>query len=458
MKKASVTIPVWGLLTFSIALSLPPRAGSAASLGKRYINPLYGFSFREPAGTQRKGDFSKSRLVSWLQRDENTGAIAWTLTVLHAKEEKADIRNLREYAGKLVGALKKKENFQISVSEVTTVAGKPAIDLQGLGGGKLFWQRQLWVNFREKQFLIFRISGPMTLKREMADVAWSVAKTLQVVDPTAAREQRSALLRAGQALLDGITDREMVKVIRRRPYWFLLMHKKASKPVGFVRIAETTRSAQGADGYLVTTWAMIQMPKVPAQLARREMFTTANRSLTRWNEQWQAGSGATAQNGAENGIKQNETVVCNIQDHLGKITTKTKRVPQHIYLPRAMGTFLPRLVDRGKPRAYAFATYTSSANDMDMRTFTVVGPDTMRTTTGTTRVTKIFDRPAEDQEPTTMWVDANGWLLRMQTVSGLIMDASTEAGVRRYFPKANLVIGALDGKKILKQPPKKTGP
>ena len=458
MKKASVTITICGLLTFAVALAWSePAAG--AGLGKRYINALYGFSFREPSDTQRKGDFSKSRLVSWIMRDEKTGAIAWTLTVLHAKEEKAQITDLRSYAQRLAGALKKQENFKIDVSNVIAVAGKPTIDLQGLTGGKLFWQRQLWVNFRGKQFLIFRISGSLMLKRQMSDTVLSVAKTLQVVDPTAAREQRWVNLRAGQAMLDGVTSSNIAKILRRRPYWFLLMHKSVSKPVGFVRIAETAGPYQGTDGYRVTTWLMLQMPKSPVHLSRREMFTTADRGLERWLEQSQMGSGPRAQNSVEDTIKQNEVVVCQVQDFRDKITTKTKRVPLHIYLPRAMGTLLPRLVDRSKPKAYSFATYNSSANALDMRTFTVVGADTMRTTTGTIKVTKILDRSAEDQEPSTMWVDANGWLIRLQTVTGLLMDASTEAGVRRYFPKANLVVGALDGKKIIiKKPKKRTGP
>ena len=468
MRTDTVAKVVVGLcVSWVWSASAGPAAGAAA-LGKRYVNGVYGFSFRTPAGAHRKRDLTKSRLMTWTGRDEMTGAIAWTLTVSHVREAKLTKVDLKTYKDVLAAKLKKDENFQIDVAKVIPMAGKGAIDLRGTSGGELrLWQRQVWVEIRTKEFLVFRISGPVTLKREVDALVGAVAGSLQVLDPTAARKQRAANLRRGESLLEGITPAAMAAALYPRAQWFLL--KMKAKHVGFVKIEEKARAFQGVDGYAVTTWLMVQFPKTPVRLMRREMFATPDGQLERWREQWQSGSGKRAQNGAEDGLKKGEVIVCHI-DTGGKIhTLKPKKAPRgtyrpgtkvrrRIYLPRAIGMLLPRLVDRAKPASYAFATYTSAANDFDMRTFTVVGPEKLTTLGGAIDAVRIQDRPAEDEEPATVWVNSRGELLRLHSADGLVMDVASEAGVLRRFPKAKLIVLALDGKKPPKKPKKPKAP
>ena len=452
MRRHSGVMVVWALCV-SLAWTAAAGQVGGGALGKRYINGVYGFSFRTPAGAQRKRDFSKKRLVTWTGRDERTGAIAWTLAVSHVREVKMTEADLNRYKDALVKTLEKDENFKIDLARVAPVAGKPAIDLRGTSGGELrLWQRQMWVEIRRSEFLIFRISGPVTLKERIDAIVAAVAESLQVVDPTAARKQRIANLERGESLLNGITPRVMSGVIQPRAQWFML--KMKGKPAGFVKIEEKARAYKGVDGYAVTTWVMMEFPGTPVRLMRREMFTTADRKLERWREQWQAGSGKLARNGAEDGLRDGDMIVCHI-DTGGQIrTNKPKKAPMRIYLPRAMGMLLPRLVDLTKPASYAFATYTSLANDFDMRTLTVVGPDKLTTLAGAVEAVRIVDRPAEDEEPATVWVARGGQVLRMQSADGFVMDAATEAAVLRRHPKAKLIVLALDGK----VPPKKPKP
>lgn len=457
MRKQIVVMTVMGMCVLSAWSTVAGQVGGRIPLGKRYINGVYGFSFRTPAGSRRKRDPSKRRLMTWAGRDEQTGAIAWTLAVSHVREAKMTQADLGVYKDALVATLKKEENFRIETAKVIPIAGKAAIDLRGLSGGELrLWQRQLWVEIRPKEFLVFRTSGPLTLKERVNALGAAVAGSLQVVDPTAARKERIANLRRGETLLDGITASILSQALRARPQWYLL--KMKNKPAGFVKVEEKARAYKGVDGYAVTAWVMVALPKTPARLVRREMFTTADRKLERWREQWQIGSGKLAQNGAEDGLKDGNMIVCHI-DTRGKVhRLKPKKTPQPIYLPRAMGMVLPRLVDLTKPACYAFATYVSSANDFDMRTFTVVGPDKIKTLAGSVDAVRIIDRPAEDEEPATVWVSPKGDLLRMQSGTGLAMDVASEATVLRRFPKAKLIVLALDGKKPPKKPKTGKGP
>lgn len=444
--------------------------GSPVALGKRYTSMLRGFSFRTPAGAQRKRDLSRRRLMTWTGRDQASGAVAWTLTVLHVVDTKTVDVPLKEYKDRLVATLKKEEGFETEKAVLATVADRPAVDIRGMAGDLRFWQRQLWVLLPAesgaattkpkappvRRFLIFRISGPLTIKAKLSAIVQAVAGSLKLFDPTEVRKQRRAALERGQKLLDSITAGQLAAAVLPTPRWYLLRWQ--DKPVGFLKIEEKQREYRGTDGYVVTTWGLIRIPKTPARLLRREMFTTANRDLERWREYWQSGSGPLAKNGAEDGLKVDNVIVCHV-DSGGRIDTYRKeKVPQDIYLPRAMGMLLPRLVDLSKTTAYAFASYTSYENELDMRTLKVLGAEKIETAGGRLDTIRLTDRPAEDEEPIALWVDAKGRLLRMRTADGLVMDVASEAAVLRRFPKAKLVILALDRKKPPKSAKKPKSP
>lgn len=442
-----------------VALAATPAAGEV-SLGKRYINVLHGFSFQPPAGAQRK---KKNRTISWTGIDPKTRAIAWTLTVSHVAEIGSKDLPLPKYMKALVAKLKKEENFNISSSELATIAGRNAIDIRATtGAGRLhLWQRQLWVEIRqtprEKQFLLFRISGSWMLREKMAEIVGAVAGSLKVeADPGRARIIRKANLDRGKALLKGITPGRVARVLRAKPHWYILTLNGAY--AGFVRIQEQPGEYKGEDGYHVTTWAMMQVARQPVRLVRRQMFSTADRKTERWLEQWQVGDGKLARNGAEDGLKARNVIVCNVDTGMRSYSVKKSDVPEDIYLTRAIGMLLPRLVDLTRPGAYAFATYSSQGSRFDMRTFTVVGPAKLKTAAGEIAVVRATDRPAEEEEPSTLYLTPAGYLLKMESPEGLGMVASTEAMVRKKYPKALGIIAAMDGRLPKPRKPGTTGP
>ena len=230
----------------------------------------------------------------------------------------------------------------------------------------------------------------------------------------------------------------MAAAIVTQPRWYLL--KLKDKNVGFTRTIETAATRQGAKGYEVITWVMFQQAKTERRFGRRAMFTTADRKLERWNEALLTGEGRNTRRDSEEGMKQAKMIVCYVSPNGGSMQTHKKTlnppVIRAIYLPRAMGAILPRLVDLKKPATYAFAVYNSSTNDFDMRTFTVVGPQQIDLQARTLSAIRITDRMAADAEVATLWVDGDGVLLRMKTTDGLVMDQSTRTGILRRFPGA----------------------
>jgi len=412
------------------------RADEAIVLGKRYVDPLHGFSLRPPVGTERRRGFSPSKLVSWVRRDSASGAILWTLSVLRATERKKQIE-LGPYSKALAEKLRREENFKMESLELSPVAGKAAIHLRGLTAGVKMWQRQVWILARPSQFLIVMISGPETIKGRLDAICRRVLATLQLTDPTKAREIQRKNLARGRGFLSDLNDKKLADAIQAGPTWFLLKHM--GRNVGFRRVTEAPARREDVDGYLVKMWVMLSLPKTQARLMKHEMFVAGDLGVERWRKRLQIGSGKTGHVIDEDGLKQNELIVCNVLLD-GRVTTRQKKVRKAIYLPQAAGMLLGRLIDLKTPAAYAFAVYDSERNSLDMRTFTVIGPTTIELGGRRIEAIRATDRPAMDAEAATLYLDARGRLLRMETAEGLVMERSTAGAVRRRFPNADVII------------------
>jgi len=408
-------------------------AKPSTDLGPRYIDKINGYSLRGPAGATRRREYSRSRLVSWTRRDTATGAVDLTLVVLKRAEVKKKI-DLKAYAKDLKRKLAREQQLFIHKPWVTTLAGKPAIDLNGTGGltGLGLWQRQVWVLVRDGQFLILAISGPKARKDNLDAVFTKALATLELTDPAEAIKTRNANLKRGADLLAGLTDRRLGAAFDGRLQWFLF--SKDGKDVGYMSLKASRARRDGADGYEIVSTVRLKLPKDQLRRARREQFTTRKRDFSRWRETMLAEAGALRY--LEEGIKQGDMTVCHISSG-GQQRTYKKRlnVPtQKIFLPRAFAMVLPRLVDLKTTQAYAFATYTAQANDFDVRTFTVAGAETVTIDARRVEAVRVLDRTADDVEPATVWVDSRGAILRMATPDGLVMHAATQSAVIRRFP------------------------
>jgi len=420
--------------------------GGAVELDRRYIDTLNGFSLRPPAEVERKREFSASRIVYWQKRDPKTNAIAWTLSVLRAAESNENI-DLAPYSKALAEKLQKNNDYKISSTELGKVGDKPAILFAGVTGGSIqWWQRQSWVLVEPGRFLVFAMAGPEDSKANLDKIYSEVLGTVQFSDPKEIKAQREKNLGRGQELLAGLTRERIAAALVTGPQWFLMRMK--DKDVGFMSQNEAMVSNKGDDGFEITVWVMLEIPKDQPRLMKQVLFATPNGLLERWKQQLQVGSGNQSQVVAEDGSRINEMVVCNIQ-HDDKIDTRKKVVPKiplppnmskDVYLPRAIGFLLPRLVDLSKAGSYGFAVYTSEANDFDLRTFTVYGLEKATLAGKEVQAFRATDQVAADAEPATLWLDDKGRLLQMSTPDGLVVQPATKAQVTAAFPNAEAVI------------------
>lgn len=433
------------LAAWAVGAAAQHRAAAADPpivLGARYIDKINGYSLRPPALASRRREYSRSRLVSWMMRDTSTGAVNLTFTVLKRTGVKKTV-DLKAYATALKRVLAREQQLYLSALRLTKVAGKNAIDLSGTGGlsGPGLWQRQVWIHQREGQFLILAISGSKARKDVLNAAFTAIVASVQLIDPAQAIKVRNANLKRGQDLLAGLTTTKLAAAFDGQGRWYLLA--KGGKDVGYMYIKAAPARRDRVDGYGVTSVLRLQLPKDKVRRARREQFSTANRDFSRWNETMDVGAGTARY--VEEGIKQGDMALCTITSG-GQERTNKKRLnvdTQKIFLPRAFGMVLPRLVDLKTRRTYAFATYTSQVNDFDVRTFTVTGSETV--TVGARRIeaVRVLDQAADDAEPATVWVDARGAILRMTTPDGLVMEASTRAAVIRRFPADEVRIRTL---------------
>lgn len=420
-----------------------PASGEPAGLDKRYVDALHGFSLRPPALTERSRELSPAKLVSWSKRDPQTGAVAYTLSVLRVLESH-QVSDMDAYAKALTAKLSRDEGFKLESLQVKQVAGRPAIDLTGLTSGQAqMWQHQNWVLSKPGVFLVVVMAGPVKLKDQLEEIHGQVLATMQVTDPEKAREQQRENVQRAQDMLGGCNTAKLLKLLIPQRQHFLV--KLKNQNVGFLAQSEAAGREKDASGIVVTTWVMMQMPGDQPRLMKRVLFTSPDSSIERWQEQFQMDgpAGTRPLLRAEDGMTVNGLIVCQIDDGTKISTQKKPGVPKDMYLPRALGYMLPRLVDLKTPGAYTFAAYTTETNDLDMRTLTVAGPERIEIAGQTVECVKLMDQLSMADEPATVWVDSTGRLLRMETAEGLVIESASREAVLQKYPNAESLIGAM---------------
>jgi hypothetical protein len=444
MRTLIVTFQLAVLSLGAFGQSLPASAPASApakrgDLAERYVDALHGFSIQPPANCERNREPSTSRLVTWIHRDGKTGAVDFTLTVQQIIETKDKI-DLRVYSVALADKLKTDHRMKVEAATVIAVADRQAIDIRGLSAAGL-WQRQVWVQAEAGRFLVFVGSGPADSKAQVVSTVEAVLSTARFTDPEAYRAARKPNLDRGGKLLAELKP-EQIKAAIRPQQWYMLV--SGQDKVGFVLRNEALARQRDIDGYQVTVWTFLQRAKEQPQLAKQVLFAGFDSKMDRWKEQRQVGGGESGTDGyAEDGAVIGDAVICGIERN-GRIDQVKRSLPDVPYLPRAAGHLLPRLVDLTKPAAYAFATYTTSANDFDMRTFAIVAPEKIEIGGKTIEAIRATDQVAADAEELSVWLDDKGDVLRMELASWLTLEASTKADVVKAYPQAEAIIKATE--------------
>ncbi len=427
----------------------PASQPATVELGPRYTDVLRGFSLRPLTGTERLRRTASRRLVLWVRRDKKTAAIRWSLDVLQARQKPSELP-LADYAKAMAAELARSNNFHVESTQIATIAGKPAMHFRGIWRGTLhLWRRQCWVQLAPGEFLVVNLAGPVTDKDALDASMTAVLKSLRLFDPKAAREERRKNLLRGAELLKQFNDDALLALPGNQIHYFRVSLK--GKPIGFFRIAESLTQRDNVIGLQVVRGGFMEIKGAPRQLTREDLFATADRKSEQWQRLDETAGGVIV----NDGLKQNDLLVMQTTVPPKPRETRQKEVPKSIrdgYLPQALAAVLPRLIDRSKAGAYAFAVYNPASNDFDMRTISVVGPEEITLAGSKRRSVRLTDQTAFDAEPVDLWVDERGGVLRMASPGGLAMERVDRQTIIRQYAAELLELDKL--KDALKDPNK----
>ena len=424
-----------------LVLALGGAAAEAAQveLGPRYIDPKNGFSLRPPAGAGRLREFPV--LVRWNVRDPKTNAVAWTVAVRKEPAPKPGV-NVQAFAKQLSAALDRRSDVKVRSVTPGRLLGKDAVYVQTERGGRARrWQTEVWVLADAQRFLALSVNGPLAGKDRLNAAMRDISATLRLIDPATLAAARKENLARGLELLGGVSLGKLQAAVAKEPRWYLC--RRVGRDVGFLYVAERIVRRGSASGIEVRTVARLTLRGGQVMVLRRTLFAPADRGSEKWTESAHVyRARKVLRRMSEEGTSSGGRIVCTVSAG-GKADKRTKQMPPPTaghYLPRALAMLLPRLVDLGAARAYAFAGYTTAANDFDLRTFTVVGPETVTLGAQSHEAIRLTDQLAADAEAATLHVQPGGKLLRMRTAGGLTMELSTHSAIRRRYTDADTLV------------------
>ncbi len=436
------------ICTFALCLVCQVGLAQDIELASRYNAPLEGFSLKPPVKTDRLKDISPSLIVSWEKRDPRTGAILWTLSV-HHQSLPADMTT--EAYGEALTKKFQVSRFRIDSQKILPFGETSAIYITGESAGTISrWNKQVWIRSEDERFLVLAIAGPTGLANRLEPIIDAVAGTVELTDRSQAiKDRQASIIRGGQLLAD-LTSEKLVGLLEARPQWFLFSMK--GETVGFMKVVEARTKlpqahAAAIDGVGITQWLKIQIAGDQARMLRREALTTADRKFERWSESIIIGQNQSTVVIGEEGLRQANLIVCTSKAQGREKRNPPKQIPPKIdviYLPRAMGNLLPRLVDLSETGTYGFGAYSSEVNDFDLRTLTVKGAEKINFGGRIITAIALADQKTADQEPTQVWVDKTGLILKMSTADGLTMQRATLRDVKNVYRDAEPLVKAMD--------------
>ena len=433
MKTSAVAIVLWA----AWAVPALGQSAPAQDLGPRYIDPVGGFSLQSPAQTDFKKEFSPSLLASWLGRDKPKGPIVWQLRVLRAREGdqtvdlEQQVRTLRQRLSR--------PPVKLEAIRLTDLPVGQAVDLRTTARDT--YERQVWIQNAPGRFVIFAVSGSQSLRRQLDLTLEQVLGTVEVFDPTVSQQQRQQRLDRGKELLGKLEDAKLAAAFEPSTNW--LMINQFGKPAGFTRIRIGT-NRQG--DYQVDILTFLAQDPAAQSVLRHQMSLSTDRREENWEQTSITNPGLDAVVISEKGSRKDEMIKMRLTSG---ITSREFGRPvdgtvNSYYLPRAMGMVLGRLVDLSSSGEYAFAVYNSQANQFDVRTFSIEGPQTLVCEGQEVPAVRVKDQPAENAPASTLWLDMRGNTIGARSDDQLTMEQSNEQAVRAAFPKAGPEIDRQD--------------
>ncbi len=427
-----------------------PGAPAGVQLGKRYFNLAESYSLCPPAEANRVQQRLASRTVTWTAIDRTRGGLAWVLAAARVPTPLTteQLAGFVEEARK--GALQDK--VAAESCRVITAAGRPAIDLCGVRTDrKGTWTREVFVLAEEGEFLTLTILGPAAKRQKLLAVHQAVLDSLELLDRQALAARREANLAAGRELLGALTAERLPELIEPEDRWMLIL--RDGQVEGFMAARDRCAEIDGRAGVEGRAWMRVTQPDGTVQRVEVVSFAAADRSVERWT----ATVRATAVD-QETGQPRDQVLVVRLAKQgpsieLSETLDGEEGSPAQMvlgeamdrsYLPMVMQPMVQRLADLRTAASYAFAAFAPRANELDVHTFTVVGPEEIDWDGQKVQAIRAAVRSAEDEEAQDVWLDPSGRLLRQRLAAGAFLERSTRGEVLRRFPEAREMLKAID--------------
>lgn len=441
----------------------PGTEHAVAGRETRYRAPLEGFALRPPPGAQKTTQRIPAILAQWTRSAPESGETLWTLRVYRTtfRNRQADVR---DYAQAVKETLKLRPDLQVDDLNFLNLGEVPAIQVTGKTKEKVVTDamgintkvpstelRQVWFLRGPGEFLVLDFVT-VGNRLEWTNRLWeTLVSSVELFDPAVfLQEQEKRIQRAG-VFLNRLTGEAIQHALPKTPRWFLV--RKDDTSVGWLCMQGRPTRKKHVAGYEIRSWAMFQLPGQPVRLVRQMQFTDPNMSMGLWSGRIQLGSGEQSVLFVEDGLRQGRMILATWNDGR-RMATERKDIPEMMfgmYLPRAVGTLLPALLDRTNPAGYTFSEYDRQINDFQVRTVMVVGPERIPRNGKLVEVVRITDQPTADAEPVTFWVDPDGKVLQTRSPDGLVSAAASEEDVLNVYPNARAVITRMNRTQPKKQ-------
>ncbi len=444
----------------------------AADDGK-YTNAFHGISFRPPAGSIRSPRKGKGLLAQWaqIQQQQNTPKLIWSLS-LHQNFAKTPKQTLVQLARSLEQRIRALPGGKVTDKTVGQAGPYKVLLLEGLTTpypatstkpAKSIHFRQAWIELQPGIYL--------TLKFDAADdqpiaTLWNnLWVSLKMVDPAPFRQRLKLQTARAQKLLAALPAKTLHAALDKDPQWFSI--KQGGRVVGWRclhsrtclrtmtgRIVPPTSTEAGTKGFRVRAWSYLRpagKSKEQATLSREIVFLADDGQLESWRIVKQEGLDQTAKAAtssvvALDGLRQNRSIV-NIFSQGASVNTQQQTLTptaRGFYLPMALDSLLPKLINRTQPLAYTFTCYDLNNNLLTMRTLTVIGSETVSVNGRRMRAIKLTDQPDVGIAARTIWIDPiTGKTLRIDA-GKRTYSASDQKEIRAYFSDALGVIKSLN--------------
>ncbi len=432
-------------LALALLLFLPGQSRPAAetldeSLGEPFIDGTLAISIQPP----------KEWHVTRLREPEKRGIVLLRMLAQAGANELQEILlKLADPAGaKRMGEVLKEihhslelefSNVEILSQQEQTILGRPAAYVAAV----YFFEGIRWLrleavverNAREHVILLY--TGPAEARAEAEPLFQRVLASLRFIEERLTPAELEAALDEGAKFLQGLGEDALTKAVLAEEY---LKVELDGKPVGFLHIqqAETERKRVGGIRVRERGWTF----EADGRACRLDGTAFVSDDLR--EEEWKtqlatlipaAGSQPAGLDLAEErGLRNKHVLLTSQKPRMSEPVAENPplSVPKS-YLPRGMARLLPRLLgDLSEPRRLAFAEYDAPTRDLLVRVYEVKGQAVLPGPVTRGRVYRIDHSEGTAGALTSLYVNSEGRIQRIET-GRLVFSSATPEELERLF-------------------------